>query len=102
MYVQDPLNTLFNDSYDREAARNLSWQPATYIESVRITYCAWKDIPCDYLCCTKDQITPLEAQEKIAAAVGAKRVEKCDAGHMVCLSQPERVVEFVRKAAEDL
>ena len=41
---------------------------------------------------------PLRFQKQIAAGAGAE-TEDCDAGHMVILSQPERVAEFVRKAA---
>lgn len=72
-----------------------------YIESIHVSYCAWKDIPSVYLCCTKDRIIPLNVQHKIAAMAGAK-IESCDAGHMVVLSQPERVVEVVRRAAGEV
>ncbi len=100
MYCRSPLSTLFNDLPATEAekhAKELSWQPSTYIDSIHVSYCAWKEIPSVYLYCTQDQIMPLEFQHQIAAMVGAE-TESCDAGHMVILSQPERVVEFVRKA----
>lgn len=51
-----------------------------------------------FLCCAQDQVIPLEVQRQIAEMAGAE-METCDAGHMVILSQPERVVEFVREAA---
>lgn len=104
MYCRDPVHTLFNDLSAAEAekhAQELSWQPATYVESIYINYCAWKDIPSVYLCCTRDQMIPLGFQHHIAVMVGAE-TESCDAGHMVVLSQPERVVEFVRKAAGEV
>ena len=104
MYSRDPIRSLFNDFPPAEAekhAQNLSWQPAAYIESIHVSYCTWKDIPSVYLCCTRDQVIPLEVQHQIAAMAGAE-TESCDAGHMVILSQPERVVEFVRKAAGEV
>ena len=104
MYAKSPLTTLFHDFPAAEAeihARPLSWQPATYIESVHVSYCAWKDIPSVYLFCTQDRIIPLEVQCKIAAMAGA-RTESCEAGHMVILSQPDRVVEVVLGAAREV
>ena len=105
MHCRDPMSSLFNDIIVAEAekyTKELSWQPATYVESVQISYGAWKEIPSVYLCCTEDRVIPLELQKGCIALAGAE-TESCDAGHMVILSQPERVVEFVRKAAgEDL
>ena len=54
-----------------------------------------------YLSCTQDRIIPLEFQHKMAAMAGA-RMESCEAGHMVVLSQPERVVEVVLGAAGEV
>lgn len=104
MYPHSPLTTLFHDIAPAEAetyARSLSWQPASYRESIHVTYCAWKEIPSVYLCCTEDRIMPLEFQQKMAGMAGAE-VESCDAGHMVVLSQPERVVEVVLRAAGEV
>ena len=104
MRSKDPLRSLFNDFPAAEAerfAKELSWQPSTYIETVHVTYCAWKDIPSVYLCCTQDQVIALEMQRQFADMAGAK-MESCDAGHMVVLSQPERVVEFVTRAAVEM
>ena len=44
---------------------------------------------------------PLDFQYQMAAMAGAE-MESCDAGHMVVLSQPEKVVEFVLRAAGDV
>lgn len=104
MHSKDPLRSLFNDipaAAAEKYAKELSWQPSTYIETIHVTYCAWKDIPSVYLCCTQDQIIPLEMQHRLADMAGA-RTESCDAGHMVILSQPERVVEFVTGAAAEM
>ena len=105
MRSRDPLRSLFDDFPDAAEAEKyvneLSWQPSTYIESIHVTYCAWKEVPSVYLCCTQDQVIPLEMQHQFAALAGAK-TESCKAGHMVLLSQPERVVEFVKKAAAEI
>lgn len=101
MYPLNPLPSLFNDipaPLADDYAQSLSWQPSTYVDSIHVDYCAWKEIPSVYLCCAQDQVIPLEVQRQIAEMAGAK-METCDAGHMVILSQPERVVEFVREAA---
>ena len=104
MYCRSPLSAFFHDFPAAEAetrAQELSWQPATYIDSIHVSYCACKDIPSVYLCCTQDRIIPIEIQCQIAAMAEAE-TESCDAGHMVILSQPERVVELVRKAAGEV
>ncbi len=104
MHSRDPVASLLNDLPPADAekyANELSWQPATYVESIYVDYCAWKDIPSVYLLCTRDQVIPIEVQRQIAAMAGAE-TESCDAGHMVTLSQPERVVGFVRWAAGEL
>ena len=101
MHSRDPIPSLFNDlspaSAEKHAAA-LSWQPSTYVSGIHVNYGAWKDVPSVYLYCTQDQVIPLVMQRQIAAMAGAE-TESCDAGHMVMLSQPERVVEFVVKAA---
>ena len=102
MRCRDPIPSLLHDLPASEAkghAAQLSWQPASYVSSIHVSYGAWKKIPSAYLCCTQDKAIPLEIQQQFIEMVGAE-AESCDAGHMVMLSQPERVVEFVRKAAE--
>ena len=104
MYPREPLTTLFNDFPSHEAesyADQFSWQPATYVGSIHISYCAWREIPSVYLCCTQDKMIPLDFQHQIAAMAGAE-TESCDAGHMVVLSRPDKVVEVVLKAAGDV
>ena len=102
MHSRDPLSLLFNDfppTLAETYASGLSWQPSTWIPSIHVNYGAWKDIPSAYLYCTEDRVIPLEAQREIAAMAMAEETESCDAGHMVMLSQPGRVVEFVLKMA---
>lgn len=104
MYPHEPLTTLFNDFNSHEAehyANQFSWQLATYVGSIHVSYCAWRDIPSVYLCCTQDNMIPLDFQYQIAAMAGAE-TESCDAGHMVVLSQPDKVVEVVLKAAGNM
>lgn len=103
-YCRDAVSSLFNDlpiAEAEERVKELCWQPATYVESIHITYCAWKEIPSVYLCCTQDRIIPLEIQCQIAAMAGAE-TESYDAGHIAMVSRPERVVEVVRKAAGEV
>ena len=102
MRCRDPVPTLFHDLFPSEAERHaaqLSWQPAGYVSSVHVTYGAWKEIPSAHLCCSQDKTIPLEWQRQFVEMAGGE-AESCDAGHMVMLSQPELVVEFVKKAAE--
>ena len=98
---RDPEQTLFNDFHPTSAVLNaklLSWQPMTYASTLKVSYCAWREIPSVYLCCTLDQVIPLQVQCQMAAMAGAE-TESCDAGHMVMLSQPHRVVDFIVRAA---
>lgn len=100
----DPIPLFFNDIPLAEAERHLqsfTWQPANYLKHIHITYGAWKEIPSVYLFCEKDKVIPLEIQQGIAQMAGAE-TESCDAGHSVMLSQPERCVDVIRKAAGEM
>ena len=101
MHSSVPITFLFND-FPRPVAEHLaaalSWHPSTYILGIHVNYAAWKDIPSVYLLCTRDQVISLEMQRHFAEMASAE-TESCDAGHMVMLSQPSRVVEFVVNAA---
>ena len=59
---------------------------------------AWKRKPSSYLITTEDRILAPETQRALAARIGAK-TEEVAASHMVILSQPDAVVQFVRAAA---
>ena len=62
---------------------------------------AWKRKPSAYLVTTEDRILAPETQHMMAARIGA-RVEEVAASHLVTLSQPEAVVEFLRTSAATL
>jgi len=51
--------------------------------------------------CEGDALLPPRVQVEMAEMAGAE-VERCGAGHMVLLSEGERVVEVVRRAAGEL
>ncbi len=59
---------------------------------------AWKTKPSTYLLTTEDKILAPETQRALAARIGAK-VTEVAASHLVVLSQPEAVAEFVRGSA---
>ncbi len=101
MHPRSPLKTLFNDIPAPLASphlSNLSFQPATGWDDERISYCGWRHVPSVYLVCEADALLPPAVQRQMAQVVGAE-VETCSAGHMVVLSQGEKVVEVVRRAA---
>lgn len=52
-----------------------------------------------YVVCEKDAILPSELQKQIATMAGSEIVMVAS-GHMVMISQPEKVVEVILKAAE--
>ncbi|KAL9107411.1 MAG: hypothetical protein Q9227_007695 [Pyrenula ochraceoflavens] len=66
---------------------------------------AWRDVPVHYLVCEKDQALYPYKQHFMADRIGKEKGAKgfvkevCDAGHSPFLSQPERVVAFLRRAA---
>jgi len=100
LYPINPRTLLFNDLSDEEAEtwmKELKSQPAEGWDDT-ITYAGWTDVPSVYLVCEGDQCIPPPMQEQLASLAGS-RVERCDAGHMVMLSLPERVVEVIRGAA---
>ena len=65
----------------------------------------WRDVDLHYLVCERDQAIYGRKQhfmvDRIIEEKGGKGVVKevCDAGHSPFLSQPERVVKFLRRAA---
>ena len=59
---------------------------------------AWKTKPSTYLVTTDDHILAPETQHALAKRIGAK-VTEVAASHLVVLSQPEAVTEFVRESA---
>jgi len=100
MYCKNPISNIFSDLPTSEAENwltKLDCQPA-FGWNEEVTYGGWKDVPSVYLCCKNDTIVPVQMQLLMAGVAGSE-IEYCSAGHMVMLSQPDRVVELVRKAA---
>ena len=62
-----------------------------------VTFCGWREVPSVYLVCENDQALSRDWQIQMAEAAGS-RIERCDAGHMVMLSMPEKVAEVVQAA----
>jgi pimeloyl-ACP methyl ester carboxylesterase len=66
--------------------------------SNEIPHAGWKDASCHYLACEQDKILPPPVQEMFASTCAAT-IERCDAGHMVQITQPDTLVKFITKAA---
>lgn len=72
------------------------------------TSAAWRSIPVTYLICNNDLALPVGAQEMMISRIeqadaGIKvHREYCEAGHSPFLSMPDRVVEVVRRACENV
>ena len=60
---------------------------------------AWKTKPSSYLVTMEDHILAPKTQHALAERIGA-RVEEVAASHLVVLSQPEVVAQFLRTSAE--
>lgn len=102
MYCADARKLLFNDLSPSETEkwlRVLQPQPLSDWND-KTTYTGWAEIPSVYLICENDQILPIDYQLQ-AATVTDSKVERCNSGHSVMLSMPEKVVEVVVSAAED-
>ena len=59
---------------------------------------AWKHKPSAYLVTTEDRVLAPETQHILVKRIGA-RVQEVASSHMVLLSQPEAVTDFVRVSA---
>ncbi|KAH8695237.1 Alpha/beta hydrolase fold-1 [Talaromyces proteolyticus] len=101
-HCAQPEKLLFGDL---PAAEKSAWlaklqpQPAQGWDG-RVEYTGWKDVPSVYLVCEGDELLPMPLQEQLAGLAGSK-VERCSAGHVPQVSQPERVVEVVKGAVEE-
>ncbi|KAL8689910.1 MAG: hypothetical protein Q9218_004529 [Villophora microphyllina] len=103
MYCKSPRQLLVNDLGDEKAEmwlKRFTHQPAAGWDGV-ITHGGWKDVPSVYVVCIKDQAVPDEMQRQCAAVAGS-RIEICEGGHMSMLSQPGRIADIIREAANTL
>ncbi len=77
-------------------------KPVSYkLFESKLTDPAWKRKPSAYLVTTEDRILAPETQRVLAKRIGA-RVEEVPASHLVPLSQPDAVAQFVRASAAAL
>lgn len=68
--------------------------------SVPVTYTAYREIPSTYIVCKNDHALQLPFQRRmIAQADGCFDVEECDEGHSPWMSNPDFIVDCVRRAA---
>lgn len=103
MYCKDARKNLLHDVAPADAdgwLQQFACQPAAGWDDV-VDYCGWKHVPSVYLCSEQDALLPLDLQRQMAALAGSV-VETCSAGHLAMLSQPDRVVRVVRKAAGEV
>jgi Alpha/beta hydrolase family len=103
MHCVSPETTLFSDlsfSETERWMRELKCQPGEGWDQTTV-YCGWRDVESVYLVCEQDKCLPKSVQEQ-CAKLARSQVERCQAGHMVMLSMPEKVVEVVLKAVEGL
>ncbi|PYH78141.1 alpha/beta-hydrolase [Aspergillus uvarum CBS 121591] len=101
-YCANPEKLLFGD-LSEEAQRTwvavLRAQPARGWDGT-VEYAGWRDVPSVYLVCEGDRALPVGLQEQLAATAGS-RVERCSAGHVPQVGQPERVAEVVLGAVAE-
>ncbi|KAJ6090288.1 hypothetical protein N7486_009103 [Penicillium sp. IBT 16267x] len=64
-----------------------------------VSYTGWKDVPSVYLICEGDNALPVSLQEQLAALAGSE-IERCSAGHLPMLSQPDVVAKVVKRALD--
>ncbi|PYI11019.1 alpha/beta-hydrolase [Aspergillus sclerotiicarbonarius CBS 121057] len=100
MYCAQPEVLLLDDVPEPEKAQwlaKLKPQPAQGWDGT-VPYTGWKDVPSVYLVCEGDKALPAGLQEQLAGLAGSQ-IERCSAGHLPQVSQPERVVEVIKAAA---
>jgi pimeloyl-ACP methyl ester carboxylesterase len=101
MYCRDARSTLFDGFEDEEAEMwmgAMQCQPAEGWADV-VTYGGWKDVPSVYVVAKEDKALPAEMQRQMAEMAGIEEVVSVRSGHMVMLSQPEKCLEVILKAA---
>ncbi|PWY83358.1 alpha/beta-hydrolase [Aspergillus heteromorphus CBS 117.55] len=99
-YCAQPEVLLLDDLAEADKGKWLAAlkpQPAEGWDG-KVNYTGWKDVPSVYLICEGDKLLPVPLQEQLAGLAGSE-IERCSAGHMPQLSQPDRVVEVIKAAA---
>jgi hypothetical protein len=103
--MRDPAARFYNDIPEEEQKKwvdELVWCPAT-TQLARITQASYLNHPSSYLFCEDDQAMPLAIQQKMvdeSEKVGAVwKKDSCNASHSPFLSNPEHIINSVRKIA---
>jgi len=97
----NPRENLYHELPEAEKdewMETLGPQPAADWDR-EIAYCGFKDVPSVYLVCEGDRLLPVDLQLQFAGLAGSE-VLRCEAGHMVQISMPEKVVEVVKCVLE--
>lgn len=88
MYPKSPREWFYNDLDDESASKYLAAIAYHAPETMQtpLTYKAYRDVPTNYISCTRDAGFPLVAQQKIATILGegVARTYSIDAGHLLC------------------
>jgi pimeloyl-ACP methyl ester carboxylesterase len=88
------------DPDDVEAAMKLVGTHSAGTLMVPATWTAYREIPSTYILTENDRALPPSIQERIiAAGEGAFDVVRCQEGHAPYLSNPDFVVDCIRRAA---
>jgi pimeloyl-ACP methyl ester carboxylesterase len=98
MYPKNPGEKFYNDLDDDAAEKYLAAlvHHAPETMRTRLTYEAYRDVPSNYIFCTRDAGFPLIAQKRIASIPGeGVGTYSIDAGHFAMLSQPQAVADVI-------
>ena len=98
--MQDPEHRFYNDlTPDQQQywVSKLKLHPAQ-AQLTPLTFTAYKHHPTAYLYCTNDQALPYEVQQMMVGGCGVDvQTFSCMAGHSPFLSQPQAVLDTVKK-----
>ena len=91
-------NDLPKDEQDQWAAE-LRTHPSV-AQMTPVTYLAYKYHPVTYLYCENDEALPLQIQKMMVNGAEVEfQTETCTAGHSPFLSQPETVLNLIKRSA---
>ncbi|KAG9495401.1 hypothetical protein J7337_013647 [Fusarium musae] len=98
---KDPRNLLYSDFSDEEANK---WLPGLQNQADRgwataLQYCGWREVPSVYIICEGDKLLPADIQEQFVGLAGSEIV-RVGAGHMVQLSQTEKLADIIASHAD--
>jgi hypothetical protein len=100
MTTTESARTFYNDLSPAEQDRWVAELRPTsvFTQSAPLTHAAYQYYDCAYLFCKGDQAVPVQLQKMMVEWTGVKfYTEECTAGHSPFLSQPETVLEFLKK-----